>query len=194
MNAYSIALFLHIVGALALFATFGLEGFALFSLRRAATAEQVRAWASVFGLLRRLWPASLGLLLLAGLYMTATTWGWQPWILTGLATMLLLPIVGARSGLRLAAVGRALAGERGPLPAETRAQLSDPFLAASYHVRLAAALGIVFLMTVKPELLGSLVTIGVALIAGLTLALPAWRRARAKGEAALPNAGSFKPR
>jgi hypothetical protein len=178
MTAYSIALFLHIVGALALFAAFGLEGVALLSLRRAATTEQVREWARVFGLVRRLSPASLGLLLLAGLYMTATTWRAQAWITTALLTMILFPVLGALSGRPLATTVRALATERGPLSAAVRSQLGDPFLAASYLVRLAAALGIVFLMTVKPDLLGSLVTIGVALIAGLALAVPAWRRGR----------------
>ncbi len=186
MTAYSIALFLHIVGALALFAALGLEGVALLNLRHSATAEQVREWAKVSGLVRWLGPASLGLLLLAGLYMTATTWGPQAWIITAFATMLLLPVLGSRSGLRLAAVGRALATERGPLSAGARAQLNDPFLLLSYQVRLAAALGIVFLMVVKPELLGSLVTIGVALIVGLASALPSWRRAQAKDQAALP--------
>ncbi len=98
MTAYSIALFLHIVGALALFAALGLEGVALLRLRRAATAEQVREWASVYGLLRRLGPASLGLLLLAGLYMTATTWRAQAWITTAFVSMLLLPLLGAPNG------------------------------------------------------------------------------------------------
>src|SRR5262245_5281993 len=179
MTAYSIALFLHIVGALALFAAFALEGVALLGMRRAASAEQVREWASIFTLQRRIGPASLGVLLLAGLYMTATAWGRQAWTITGLATMFLLPLLGARSGARLAAVGRALATERGPLPTATHAQLNDPYLIASYQVRLAAALGIVFLMAVKPDLLGSLVTIGVALMAGLLVAMPAWRRGRA---------------
>jgi hypothetical protein len=175
MTPYSIALFLHIVGALALFVALGLEGVVLFNLRRAATAEQVREWARVSGLNRRLSPASLGLILLAGLYMTVTTWKSQEWINTAFLTMLLLPVFGALNGRRLAAVGRSLATEQGPLPDAARVRLGDPFLTTSYLIRLAAALGIVFLMVVKPDLLGSVVTIGVALAAGLTISAPTWR-------------------
>jgi hypothetical protein len=169
---------MHIVGALAPFVALGLEGVVLVNLRRAETVEQVREWAKVSGLNRRLGPGALGLLLIAGLYMTITALGPQAWIVTGFATMLLLPVVGAPNGLRLAAGGRSLADELGPLSVTARAQLSDPFLAVSYLVRLAAALGIVFLMAVKPDLLGSLVTIGRALMAGLAAAAPAGRRKR----------------
>jgi hypothetical protein len=188
MTAYSIALFLHIIGALALFAALALEGVALLNLRRAETAEQVREWAKVSGLNRRLGPASLGLLLLAGLYMTATTWRAQGWINTALLTMLLLPVFGALNGRWLAAIGRSLVAERGPLADAVRVRLGDPFLTTSYLIRLAAALGIVFLMAMKPDPLGSVVTIGVALAAGLALSVPAWRRVRAREEAALPEA------
>jgi hypothetical protein len=176
MTAYSIALFLHIVGALALFAALGLEGVALLRLRRADTAEQVREWTGVFGLLRRLGPASLGLLLLAGLYMTATTWGGQAWITTAFVSMLLLPVLGAPNGLRVAAIARDVSAERGPLSAGLRARLGNRFLSVSYQVRLALALGIVFLMVVKPDLFGALVTVGVAVLLGLASSLPAWGR------------------
>src|SRR5262249_19601939 len=115
MTTYSLALFLHIVGALGMFPPFGLEGVALMNVRRAATAEQFRQWASVFGLLRRLGPASLGLLLLAGLYMAATAWGPQAWITTAFLTLILIALMGARNGLRLAAIGRRLATPQGPL-------------------------------------------------------------------------------
>jgi hypothetical protein len=61
--------------------------------------------------------------------------------------------------------------------------LNDLYLPLSYQVRLAAALGIVFLMSVKPDTMGSLVTIGVALGAGLAMALPSWRRRQPRGPA-----------
>jgi hypothetical protein len=44
--------------------------------------------------------------------------------------------------------------------------------------KLKIALGIVFLMTVKPGLGEALLTIGLALVLGLALALPAWGRVR----------------
>jgi hypothetical protein len=45
------------------------------------------------------------------------------------------------------------------------------------------SLGIVFLMTVKPGLSGSLLTIGLAAMLGLAAAWPAWSRGRLGAEA-----------
>jgi hypothetical protein len=45
---------------------------------------------------------------------------------------------------------------------------------------VAIALGIVFLKTTKPDLIGSLITIGVAILLGLVSALPVPRRVGAQ--------------
>src|SRR5213596_901663 len=47
MSVYAIAVFLHIVGALGLFAALGLEWASLYNLRRVTTAGQVREWAKL---------------------------------------------------------------------------------------------------------------------------------------------------
>jgi len=54
MTLYSLALFLHIVGALGLFIALGLEWTGLWYLRRAGTAEQAQQWLLAFTLLRRI--------------------------------------------------------------------------------------------------------------------------------------------
>jgi hypothetical protein len=186
MTLYSIALFLHIVGSLGLFVALGLEWTSLVSLRRASTSEQAREWLGVLGGTRRLGPASLAAILLSGFYMMAVTWGWVGWIVVALAAIVLIAVVGATlTGLRIGAVGRAAAAESGPLSPALRQRLHDPLLWTSVQTRTAIALGIVFLMTVKPDLTGALVTIGIAVVLGLVSSLPNWRRERAKGEAAL---------
>jgi hypothetical protein len=68
--------------------------------------------------------------------------------------------------------------ESRPLSPTFRQQLGDPLLWTSIQTRAAIALGIVFLMTVKPGLGEALLTIGLALVLGLALALPAWGRVR----------------
>ena len=75
MSLYSVALFLHITGALGLFAGLAVDWTALGALRRATTVDQVREWISVYPLLQRIGSASVGLLLVFGLYMTVTSWG-----------------------------------------------------------------------------------------------------------------------
>jgi hypothetical protein len=186
MTSYSIALFLHIVGVLGLFVALGLEWTSLVYLRRASTAEQAREWLGVLGGTRRLGPASLVAILLAGFYMVATAWGWTGWIVVALAAMVLIAVVGASlTGLRIGAVGRAATAESGLLSPEMRQRLHDPLLWTSVQTRTAIALGIVFLMTVKPDLIGALVTIGLAIILGLASALPNWRRAQTQDKVAL---------
>ena len=178
---YLIALFLHIVGALGLFVALGLEWVSLLYLRRAATVEQAREWLSVQGMVRRMGPASLGIILLAGIYMMATVWGGAAWIgIAVLAMILLAAIGGALTGPRIVAVERAVAAETGSLSLALRQRLHDPLLWISIQTRTAIALGIVFIMTVKPGLTGALLTIGVAVILGLASALPVWSRSRAQ--------------
>ncbi|MBI1878940.1 MAG: hypothetical protein HYR94_12105 [Chloroflexi bacterium] len=179
MTFYSFALFLHIVGALGLFIALGLEWTSLWYLRRATTAEQVNQWLLVFALLRRIYPISWAAILLPGFYMTATVWGRAAWIGIAFAAIFLLPILGAViSGRRMAAIGPAVATERGSVSPGLRQRLRDPLLWASIQTRVAIALGIVFLMTVKPGLGGALLTIGLAVVLGFASALPAWGRVR----------------
>ena len=121
MSLYSFALFLHIVGALALFALLAIEGV---SLREGIPAARIN---------RVLGPISALLILVPGLYMSATSWGWQGWILISLATWLLIAVLGAFTGIRLM-LGR----------------LDSQVAMVSWLVRIGMSLGVVFVMTIKP--------------------------------------------
>ena len=66
MSYYSIALFLHIVGALGLFVALGLEWTGLWQLRSPTTSEQVRAWMPISKNARRLGMVSMLTILIAG--------------------------------------------------------------------------------------------------------------------------------
>jgi hypothetical protein len=178
MTLYSLALFLHIVGALGLFTALGLEWTSLWYLRRAGTAEQGQQWLLAFAVLRRIYPFSWVAILLPGFYMTAT-WGGAAWVGIALAAVILIAILGATlTGRRMAAIGPALATEKGAISPTLRQRLDDPLLWTSLYTRLAIALGIIFLMTVKPGLVGALLTMGVAVVLGLALAWPARRQVR----------------
>jgi hypothetical protein len=175
MTFYSFALFLHIVGALGLFIALGMEWTSLWYLRRAITAEQANPWLQVFGLLRRIYPISWAAILLPGFYMTATVRGGGAWIGITFAAIVLLLLLGmAISGRRMAAIRPALATESGRLSLDLRQRLGDPLLWASIQTRMTIALGIVFLMTVKPGPGGALLTLGLAAVLGVASALPAW--------------------
>ncbi len=102
--------------------------------------------------------------------------------LAALALMISLGMVITRK--RMAAIGRTVNMERGPLSPALDHVLRDPLLSISIQTRVAMALGIVFLMTVKPGLIGSLLTIGVATVLGLVSALPVLGRERTQGASA----------
>src|SRR3954470_19159086 len=96
MSAYSIALFLHIVGAIGFFVALGLEWTTVMQLKRAATAEQVRDWLAASGSLKRVSMVSTLTLLLAGIYMMATAWGGIAWLIVSFVAIALMMVVMGR--------------------------------------------------------------------------------------------------
>jgi hypothetical protein len=127
-------------------------------MRRASTSDQAREWLKMYASLRRLYPLAWLLILIPGFYMTATTWGGVAWISIALGAVILLVVLGVTLGGRqMAPIGQALSAESGSLSASLRQRISNPLVWASLRIRTAIALGIVFLMTVKPDLYGSLV-------------------------------------
>jgi hypothetical protein len=185
MTNYSIALFLHIVGALGFFVALGLEWISLRHLRRATTVEQVRTWIRVPTELGLVGMVAMVMLLAAGVYMMITVWGGKAWILVSLGALVPMSILGmAVSKRRMAAIERAPAAEHGTISPDLHPLLRDPLLRLSMQTRVAIALGIVFLMTIKPGLIESLLTIGVATIVGLASSIPISNRRQARKEAA----------
>ena len=182
MSLYAIAVFLHIVGALGLFAALGLEWASLLNLRRATAAGQAREWVRVLASLRTVaGPAALTILV-TGIYLTATRWGGQGWIGVGLGGLVLIAVLGATlTGRRTGAIARAVASEAGAVSAALGDRLRDPVLMLSAWLRTALALGIVFVMSTKPSGLGALTAMGVALGLGFAAGLPAWSRGRRAG-------------
>ena len=174
---YSLTLFVHILGALALFAAFGLEWTSVLRLQRARTADQAREWLSVVSSLRWIAPAALLILLLTGGFMTATTWGGQVWIGVALAALVTILVVGgALTGPRMAAIARVTTAEGSSVSMGFQQRLQDPLLWASLHVRSAIAVSIIYLMTIKPALVGSLLAVGIALMLGIATSMWAQRR------------------
>ena len=166
---YSIFLFLHIVGALGIFASLAIEQAALLNLRRATTTMQAREWLSLLRAVQRFMGPSALLLLLTGIYMMATRWSRQAWAGLGLVGMIVIALIGAVvTGRRMKTIGQAVfTGDGGALlPSALRERLDAPALRLSAWVRLGLALGIVFNMSVKPGPLGAVAALVVAATLG----------------------------
>lgn len=182
MTWYHLALFAHICGVLLLFIADGVELTAMLGMRRAQAVEQVREWGRVEAAAEKLYPPAILLILAAGIYMALTAWGIRiAWIDTAFVLLLALSVQGpALNGRRLRAIHAAAeAAPAGPVPPALTRRILDPVLWTSAQTMPAIALGIVFLMVIKPNLAGSLATIVVAGVLGVLSALPAWRTARA---------------
>src|SRR5690242_12045634 len=172
MTVYTLSLFVHVLGAVGIFAAFALEWTLLAQLRRATTAQDVQPWTRIPTIVRRLAPISMLLILIPGIYMAVTTWRGSPWPWVGLVAMLLLPILGAPSGRRLGEALREAGQARGDLPAALRAKFDAPVLRASIRLRMALLVGVVYLMTTKPGRGHAVTAIGAAFAAGAVWALP----------------------
>ena len=179
MNIYLIALFLHIVGALGFFVALGLEWTGLSQIRSAMTLEQVRAWMGILKNVRKVAFVSMLTTVITGIYMMVTVWGGEAWIIVTLGSLILvIALAQVITAPRMAAIGQALVSEKGPLSKTFHSLANRPLLWISIQSRVAIALGIVFLKIAKPDLGGSLLTIGVAIVLGLASALPMPRRER----------------
>ena len=179
MNVYSIILFLHTVGALGLFVALGIEFLTVSRLRSAGTAEQAREWLSVLGSIRVIGPLALATILVPGLYMAATSTGWQGWNVAALVAMVVMAALGAASNAaRMPGIGRSIGPLRGALLAEARGRLRDPIVWSSILIRIGIALGIVLNMTVKPDTLGAVLALVAFALLGWAAALVTSRTAQ----------------
>src|SRR5256885_16995004 len=146
MTVYSIALFLHIVGAVLLFMLLTVEGV---TMRQGTTGARFNR---VFG------PISALLILVPGVYMVAASAGWSAWVGVGLASWVLIALIGAITGISV-----------------LHGRMSSRSAAVSWSVRVGLAVAVVFAMTVKPDRLASLMGV----IAGAAASLVAARRVQA---------------
>ncbi|HEX6552289.1 MAG TPA: DUF2269 family protein [Ktedonobacteraceae bacterium] len=183
MSIYNIVLFLHVSGAIGYFVGMGTWLFGQALLQRAQRVEQVRALTNLAGRLGPLLGISVLLILVTGLYMAITAWGLRTgWIAVALISLILIaPLGTAFIEPRRRAIAR-LAQEApdGPLPQALQQRIHDPILGTALQTVTILLLGIVFLMTNKPELVVSLIVMAVALGLGLASGLLTSRATRTR--------------
>ena len=181
MNLYSITLFVHIISAIANFFGNGTLLLGMSALRRTKRVEQVRTIAALMAITGRIFPLTLVLLVATGLLLSAIAWGVQGWDGVALLSFLLIvaPIGVIVVSRRLGAiVSMAQEAPDGPLPVALDAHIQDPVLGTAVQIITALLLGIVFLMTTKPTLIGSILVMTIAVILGLASGLPLARARR----------------
>jgi len=183
MSIYTIVLFVHIIGAIGYFLSIGTWLFILVGLRRAQRVEHVRALIKLNDLSGPFGAGSAVVLLIAGLYLALTAWSLLTgWILVALISLILMvPTTAALIAPRRSAIVKQLAREApgGELSEALERHIDDPVLATVCTTVLTLLLGLVFLMTTKPNLVGSLIVMVVALLLGLAAGVLISRMRRA---------------
>ena len=159
-----LVVFIHVCAAMGMFGAAAIEGASTLELNRAGASPTALQG---FALARRLGSLSFALILLSGIFLTQTVWGWQTaWIQVAMSSIVMMVLIGAtvtrRAMTRLQAT---------PAAVDTYQALVWSFL-----TRAGILIGIVFLMTVKPPLAESLIALGAAAGAGFLAGLPSRRR------------------
>lgn len=128
--------------------------------------------------------ASALLLLAAGLYLALAQWSLlTPWILVALISLpLMVPTSAALITPRRGALVKQLAREApdGEISTALRQRIYDPVLLSVVQTVATLLLGIIFLMTTKPNLVSSVIVVLVALLLGLAASVLTARYGRAR--------------
>ena len=176
MTVHSAVLFVHLVGALLLFAAFALEWMSLRNLRLATAVQNARIWLQASTAVLPLHVLSLLAILIPGGLLAARMHAWDyGWIRLSFVVLLLIGLVAILTGLRTRTLRREVAENTGGgMSASLRDRLRDPLLLVSLRMRVWLALGVVLLMAGKPtDFAQALLIVGVAGAVGLAVALPA---------------------
>ncbi|MCM3567636.1 DUF2269 family protein [Neobacillus mesonae] len=191
---YNVVLFVHILGAMVMFAAVGITLTAMISMLYSVKTEGVRNWSALAVKLDGLLPFSVILILLPGLYLVFTSWGWgNSWVELSLALLIIMTIMGPVINLRrLKAILQAASEETNELPSAVLLQkVRDRGLWISVSTMTMLTLAILFLMTVKLGMIGSIVTVVLAIILGPAIASILIGKASAKIFAADSNSASI---
>ena len=170
MTYYSLALFFHFVGLVMLFIGYGIEWIVSAFLRGAATTDQVRAWLRVYRTSLPVSGPGLLVLILSGAYLAQVSGAMKNgWMSASMLAIVLALGIGLTLILpRVKAIRASLPEGSAALPANATALLRAPGLPTLIRVRALIALGIVYLMTAKPDtLVSSLLALGAAIVLGL---------------------------
>ncbi len=194
MNRYTIELFVHVSGAIGVFAGIATWLFGFAALWWARRVEQVRDITTLMVWSGSLAFAGIVLLAIAGIDMALTAWGGvrAVWIDVASVSAFLLGLLGAFAGETQVRALWTLArtATDGPLPDALETRTHDPLLGTELLIYVTGLFGIVFLMTNKPPLVISIVVMLAALALGVAASLPLWYAARTR---ARRTADSGKP-
>lgn len=168
MDFYFVVLFFHISGAFILFMGMSLEWVGNSRLNGSTKKEQAIDWVNFLSSLKFAFMIGGILLLITGIYLAAAKWGWTPWILVSFLLWLYITLHGSIVTGRKVVKFNGFLNENPAISSnELINRISSLKLMNLLQSRLAVGMGAVFIMTVKPNLQGSIIIVIIALILGI---------------------------
>jgi hypothetical protein len=179
MSLYSVVMFVHVLGLIAVFAGFAIQQRAGARLRIARRGDEAKPWADLLVDTRSMVPWGTLMLLLTGWYLAGGLWR-PPWVL---AAVIAVIFMAAASGLLVwpgyLAIGRHVSESPGPLSSAAARAVRQPRTWAALSSANGAGLGTLWLMTAKPAAVEATLVVlfgaTAGALAGLWLAVKARR-------------------
>ncbi len=168
MKFYYVIMFVHITSAVALFMGMAIEWTGINRIHIAVNKDQVKDWLKFLLSLKSLFITAGILLFITGGYMASDNYGWTPWIIVSVILWLYIVLHGSIvMGKKFKAVGSIV--NSGSDNAFSGLLVSIQKLNLKKHLQseLAVGFGTIFIMTVKPNLVGSVCVVLVAVVLGI---------------------------
>lgn len=176
MDAYHLALFLHLLALFAASAASALTHLAEARLHRATTVREARQWHALAGSSARIFPIVIVLLLVTGGVMISQGGGvsWRTgWVAAGVVGVVLLFLNGGALGRRGGMLARELARQEAERSADAAPIVShDPVAARLGWANTGIAIAVAFVMVVKTALAASLGVVALGAVLGAVIARP----------------------
>jgi hypothetical protein len=179
MELYTVVLFVHIVSGMGMAACLATLVVAEGAARRARTARELSNIGASDERIATVMKSLALVLLVSGLYMAHAHWSFvAPWVIAAVLVFAYLASTGPLVFGRRMRKAVKVATEAGAITPEVRHLLNDPVIETMGRVRVAFLALLVFLMTAKPGLAGTLAALACAVSLGVVsgIVLPAERR------------------
>jgi hypothetical protein len=169
MRFYSIAMLVHVLGLIAVFAGFAIQHRAAARLRRAVRYDEARLWAELLTATRSMVPSGVLMLLLSGGYLLTPQW---PHLRASSIVAIVAVLFIAVAALAVvnpgfAAINRSVSAGDGALSAAAIQTIGGAGTWAALFAANGVALGTIWLMTARPALVEAVLVVLLPAIIGL---------------------------
>ncbi|NHM32107.1 hypothetical protein [Neobacillus terrae] len=156
-----------------MFVAVGITLTAMMGMLHAKKVDDLKVWSSLAVKVDGLLPLSVIFILVPGLYLVFSTWGWKiAWVNISLAALIVMTIMGPAINLRkLKGILNAVKSETESTPsAGLQEKVRNRVLWNSVIIMTMLTIAILFLMVVKPALVWAFLTIAAAILLGVITA------------------------